>query len=68
MVPDLPDAVSKRVEDVTQDLQTQTTKLSTNATHRVADRAGHAVHQDEPERVVEVIRGVLEKVKPRPSS
>jgi pimeloyl-ACP methyl ester carboxylesterase len=64
MVPDLPDDVSKRLEQITQELQAETARLSTKSTHTVAKRAGHGIHVDEPELVIEAIRSVAAKQKP----
>lgn len=63
MVPDLPDAILKPLEQISQDLQASLPALSTDSSHKVAKKAGHAIHLDEPSLVIEAIREVLEKAK-----
>ena len=63
MVPDLPDEVSKKLEDVSQQLQNELALLSTDSTHVIATKAGHHVHVDEPELVVKAIREVVSKAR-----
>lgn len=58
MVPDLPDDISRKLEQVTQALQNDLPRLSTNATHVVAKKAGHHIHVDEPDLVIAAIRQV----------
>jgi pimeloyl-ACP methyl ester carboxylesterase len=62
MVPDLPDDVLKPIEQVTQDLQAGTAKLSTDSSHTVATKAGHAIHVEDPDLVIKAIREVVAKV------
>ena len=61
MVPDLPDDVMKKLEQVTQDLQAATAKLSKDGSHVVAKHAGHAIHVDEPQLVIDAIRDVARR-------
>ncbi|MBX9627075.1 MAG: alpha/beta hydrolase [Gemmataceae bacterium] len=63
MVPDLPDAILKPIEQVSQDLQAGLPALSTNSSHTVAKTAGHGIHADEPDLVVAAIREVVGKAK-----
>jgi pimeloyl-ACP methyl ester carboxylesterase len=67
MVPDLPDDILKPLEQVSQDLQAGMPALSTDSSHKVAEKAGHGIHVDEPGLVVEAIREVLGKVKANPT-
>lgn len=46
-------------EQVLQDLQVDLATLSTNSTHIIASAAGHYVHQDEPQLVIDAILHVL---------
>ncbi len=62
MVPDLPDDVMGKIEVVSQGLQAEFKGLSTDSTHTIAKKAGHGIHIDEPELVVEAIREVVGKV------
>lgn len=63
MVPDLPDDVLGRIEQISQGLQAGLPALSTNSSHKVAKKAGHGIHVDEPQLVVDAIREVVGKVK-----
>lgn len=63
MVPDLPDDVLKRIEQISQELQAELPKLSTNSSHKVAAKAGHAIHVEDPKLVIDAIREVVRKVK-----
>lgn len=62
IVPDLPDDVSKKLEDVSQQLQNELANLSTNSTHVVATKAGHEIQVDEPQLVIDAVREVSAKV------
>jgi pimeloyl-ACP methyl ester carboxylesterase len=66
MVPDLPDDMSKKLEDIGQNLQNDLAKLSTNSTHTIATKAGHHIHVDEPELVIHAIREVVAKTNSGP--
>lgn len=66
LLPDLPDDVAKRLEDVWQELQSGSAALSTNSSYKVAEKAGHHIHEDEPKLVIDAIREVAGKVKGRP--
>ena len=63
MVPDLPDDVSKKLEDIGLQLQNDLAALSTDNTHVIATRAGHEIHVDEPALVIKAIREVVAKVR-----
>ncbi len=63
MVPQLPDDVLKPIERASQALQAELPKLSTNSSHTVAKKAGHAIHVDEPALVIAAVREVAGKVK-----
>jgi pimeloyl-ACP methyl ester carboxylesterase len=63
MVPDLPDDVSRKLEDVNQELQNQLVTLSTRSTHTIAQNAGHQIQTDEPGLVIKAIRDVVLKVR-----
>jgi hypothetical protein len=43
MVPDMPEDVLKRIEQISQELQAELPKLSTNSSHKVAAKAGHGI-------------------------
>lgn len=49
-----------------QELQASFPALSTNSSHRIAKKAGHGIHVDEPGLVVEAILDVIEKAKSAP--
>ncbi|MFO0891017.1 MAG: alpha/beta hydrolase [Isosphaeraceae bacterium] len=65
MVPDLPDAVSRRLEQASLELQRTLLGLSKNSTHAIARKAGHGLHAEDPELVIEAIRQVSGKVARR---
>jgi hypothetical protein len=52
MAPDLPDDLLAKMDRVTHDLYAATAKRSTDSSHKVAERAGHGLHVDEPELVI----------------
>jgi pimeloyl-ACP methyl ester carboxylesterase len=59
MAPDLPEALSVRLEAGTQRLQKQFLSLSTNAVQMIAPAAGHGLPQEDPGFVVEsILKGV----------
>jgi pimeloyl-ACP methyl ester carboxylesterase len=64
MVPDLPDEVSKKLEDVSQQLQNELAGLSTDSTHAIATKAGHEIQVDEPQLVITAIGEVVSKAHP----
>lgn len=55
MVPDLPDSVLAKLESISQSLQVDLTSLSSVSQHRIADSAGHYIHAEDPELVVDAI-------------
>jgi pimeloyl-ACP methyl ester carboxylesterase len=55
MVPDLPDELLKTLEAISQSLQRDLTSLSSVTTHRIADSAGHYIHAEDPDLVVNAI-------------
>jgi pimeloyl-ACP methyl ester carboxylesterase len=67
MVPDLPDDILRRIEQVSQDLQAGLPALSTNSSHTVAKKAGHGIHVDEPALVIGAIHEVLGKARAGPT-
>ena len=63
MVPDLPDEVLAKIENESQRLQATLPQLSTNSRHIIASKAGHAIHEDEPQLVIDAILGVVDQVR-----
>lgn len=63
MIPELPDDVSKKLEDILLQLQNELAALSTDSTHVIATKAGHEIEVDEPELVIKAIREVVAKVR-----
>lgn len=63
MIPDLPDDVLRKLEDISQQLQNALAGLSTNSTHVIAGKAGHEIEVDEPELVIKAIREVVSKAQ-----
>jgi pimeloyl-ACP methyl ester carboxylesterase len=55
MVQDLPDEVLQKLERISQELQISLLSLSSNSTHTIATKAGHAIHQDEPQLVIDAV-------------
>jgi pimeloyl-ACP methyl ester carboxylesterase len=48
---------------MSQDLQRDLTRLSTQSTHVIAARSGHFIQDDEPELVIDAIRKVIQMVR-----
>jgi pimeloyl-ACP methyl ester carboxylesterase len=44
-------------------LQSELTELSRNSSHTIAERAGHHIHRDEPQLVVEVLRDLAYRAR-----
>lgn len=65
MVPDLPDSLLQPLEKISQELQTEFLRLSTNSTQTIAKKAGHYIQAEEPELVINAILKVSEEVKKR---
>lgn len=61
--PSLPDAMLKKIEGVSQELQATLPRLSTDSTHQVSKTAGHGIHVDDPALVIGAIEEVVGKVK-----
>lgn len=64
MVPGLPPAPTKQLERASQALQKSLTALSTNSKQFIAEKAGHAIHVEEPQLVIEAIREAINRIKP----
>ena len=61
--PDLPTSFLTQYERMSQDLQRDLTRLSTQSTHVIAARSGHFIQDDEPELVIDAIRKVIQMVR-----
>ena len=61
MVPNLPDEILAPIERETQRLQAGFAALSTNSSHKIAKKAGHAIHVDDPKLVSAGIREAAAK-------
>lgn len=53
----------ERYEEVWQELQAELAALSTRGERRIAEGAGHMIHHDRPDLVVEAIRDVAEAAR-----
>lgn len=60
MAPDLPDDVSRKLEQVSQTLQSDLTHLSSKSTHKSAAKAGHYIQTEDPQLVIEAILKVVD--------
>lgn len=60
--PTLPDHVSLRIESVSQELQRDFLKISSNSTLKKSVSGGHNLHAEDPELVVQGIRQALQSV------
>lgn len=63
MVPNLPDALLGPIENATQELQSKLPALSTNSSHKIAEKAGHGLHVEDPKLVIDAIHEVIAKVE-----
>jgi pimeloyl-ACP methyl ester carboxylesterase len=63
MVPDLPDNILQRMEQISQELQTEFLRLSTNSTQIIAKEAGHYIQSDEPALVINAILKMRQEVR-----
>lgn len=63
-VPGMPDEVNAAYEAAWQAMQAELAALSTKGRRQVVDQAGHMIHHDQPEVVVDAIRSVVEQVRP----
>lgn len=63
MVPNLPDDVSKKLEQVNQDLQRSMLALSSNSVQHVAKSAGHQIPREDPALIISAIQEVITKVE-----
>lgn len=63
MVPGLPDELMNKIEAVSQKLQADLPALSTDSTHKIAEKAGHGIHVEAPDLVIAAISEVVAKVK-----
>lgn len=61
MVPDLDDDLLKKLEDISQKLQVDLTKLSTRSKQVIAEKAGHHLHAEEPQLVIDAIREMVKQ-------
>jgi pimeloyl-ACP methyl ester carboxylesterase len=62
-VPGMPDDVNAAYEAAWQTMQTELAALSTNGRRQVVEQAGHMIHHDQPEMVVDAIRAVVEQAR-----
>jgi pimeloyl-ACP methyl ester carboxylesterase len=60
MAPDLPDGVSRKLEQVSQDLQNEFVHLSSKSIHKSAAKAGHLIQAEDPQLVIEAILKVVD--------
>lgn len=63
MVPNLPDDVSKKLEQVNQDLQRSMLALSLNSVQHVAKSAGHQIPREDPALIISAIQEVITKLE-----
>jgi hypothetical protein len=56
-------ALNKAMEDENAAIQKETAALSTRGRQRVVPGAGHVIHADKPEAVVDAVLEVLDQVK-----
>ena len=58
-MPGVPDEVNERYEAAWQQMQGELAARSNSRRVVVAEGAGHSIHHDRPDLVVEAIRGLL---------
>ncbi len=54
---------SKEWLELWMEMQQEYAKLSRRSRHIVSEKSGHYVHHDDPEAVIEAVRGVVERVQ-----
>jgi pimeloyl-ACP methyl ester carboxylesterase len=64
-LPGVPDAVNAAYEQAWQTMQAELAALSLNGRRLVAAQAGHMIHHEQPEVVVDAIRAVVEQARAR---
>jgi pimeloyl-ACP methyl ester carboxylesterase len=62
-VPDLPDEVNREYDATWQQLHVEQTAMSSQGQRIVAGGSGHTVQYDQPDLVVEVLRGMVEAAR-----
>lgn len=62
-IPGLPDEVNRAYEAAWQQMQIELAAQSSNGQRLVVDGAGHMIHHDRPEAVVEAIRQMVEAAR-----
>lgn len=65
IAPELPAEVSRKIEQVSQTLQIDICRLSSNSTHRIAAKSGHYIQTDDPQLVIEAILKVRDLIRER---
>jgi pimeloyl-ACP methyl ester carboxylesterase len=61
--PDLAPDIADKVEKLWEDLQNDLASLSSNSTHIIATKAGHFIHVDEPQLVIDAILKLIDEAK-----
>jgi pimeloyl-ACP methyl ester carboxylesterase len=61
--PDFPQDIAAAIEQLRQEIHSSFTRLSSHSSYIVAERSGHIVQYDEPELVLDAIRGVVDTLR-----
>jgi pimeloyl-ACP methyl ester carboxylesterase len=61
--PDLPQDIAAAIEQLRQEIHSSFTRLSSHSSYIVAERSGHIVQYDEPELVLDAIRGIVDAIR-----
>jgi pimeloyl-ACP methyl ester carboxylesterase len=63
IAPNLPEAASLQIEQVSEKLQVDLCRLSSHSTHKIAAKAGHYIQADDPQLVIDAILKVVDAAK-----
>jgi hypothetical protein len=61
--PDFPQDIAAAIEQLRQEIHSSFTRLSSHSSYIVAERSAHIVQHDEPELVLDAIRGVVDTLR-----
>ena len=60
---DFPQELNDNFNQIWLDLQEELASMSTNSSHILAEKSGHFIQHDQPELVVEAIKGIVQELR-----